>query len=433
MQIHSIGSNYQLSKNTNFKQNNQNANTNNMKLLAGVTSAATVAVSAAAIYKSKNAKNEIKSLSEKLKNAETKLNDADVKLKTIQDKLDIQIKKLTDSIEENDKLKEDLKKKPPYRTIIIHDTAPAEDEAVSETVNENRKSITNTKKQIKEFIETTKTKLGNIFTRKAKSVENSQVKENIAETPKEKKPNKIKKFFSDSWQKLKTKYAEQKEAYKKWEQENAERIAQQNKENEKKIEESSSEKITEKADEKIKDSEIKTSNTDTATNEKISETNTPAKEVSENVVDNTSNEIKEEKPQGEVKAYFSQKWTSIKNTLSQMYRDFKESLKPIPETVQETPPTVNEAKNEAATIIEQASTETISHTEETQTKSFKSKIKNLMQKVKSKFTPKETEKKTQSQDDGMLPPLKQEEEPPKWVQKINNFIEYLFKPENEDF
>ena len=431
MQIHSISSNYQLSNNTNFKQNNHNTSTNNMKLLAGATSIATVAVSAAAIYKSKNAKNEIRNLAEKLKNAETKLNDADVKLQTIQDKLDIQTKNLTDSIKENDKLKEDLKKKPPYRTIIIHDTAPAENEAVSETVNENKKSFTNTKKQIKEFIETTKTKLGNIFTRKAKSAENSQIKDNITETPKEKKPNKIKKFFSDSWLKLKTKYAEQKEAYKKWEQENAERIAQQNKENEKKIEKSSVEQIPEKADNKIKDTEIKTTNTDTATNEMISETN--AKEVSENITDNTSNEIKEEKPQGEIKAYFSQKWTSIKNTLSQMYKDFKESLKPIPETIQETTPTVNEAKNEAAAIIEQASTETISHTEETQTKSFKSKIKNLMQKVKSKFTPEKTEKTTPFQDDGMLPPLKQEEEPPKWVQKINNFIEWLFRPENEDF
>ena len=163
----------------------------------------------------------------------------------------------------------------------------------------------------------------------------------------------------------------------------------------------------------------------------ISETN--AKEVSENITDNTSNERKEEKPQGEIKAYFSQKWTSIKNTLSQMYRDFKESLKPIPETIQETTPTVNETKNEAAAIIEQASSETISHTEETQTKSFKSKIKNLMQKIKSKFTPKETEKTTHSQNTGTLPPLKPEEEPPKWVQKINNFIEWLFRPENEDF
>ena len=431
MQIHSISSNYQPSNNTNFKQNNHNTSANNMKLLAGATSIATVAVSAAAIYKSKNAKNEIRNLAEKLKNAETKLNDADVKLQTIQDKLDIQTKNLTDSIKENDKLKEDLKKKPPYRTIIIHDTAPAEDEVVSETVNKNKKSFTNTKKQIKEFIETTKTKLGNIFTRKAKSAENSQIKENVAETLKEKKPNKIKKFFSDSWLKLKTKYAEQKEAYKKWEQENAERIAQQNKENEKKIEKSSVEQIPEKADNKIKDTEIKTTNTDTATNEMISETN--AKEVSENITDNTSNEIKEEKPQGEIKAYFSQKWTSIKNTLSQMYKDFKESLKPIPETIQETTPTVNEAKNEAAAIIEQASTETISHTEETQTKSFKSKIKNLMQKIKSKFTPKETEKTTHSQNNGMLPPLKPEEEPPKWVQKINNFIEWLFRPENEDF
>ena len=163
----------------------------------------------------------------------------------------------------------------------------------------------------------------------------------------------------------------------------------------------------------------------------ISETN--AKEASENITDNTSNEIKEEKPQSEVKAYFFQKWTSIKNTLSQMYKDFKESLKPIPETIQETTPTVNETKNEAAAIIEQASSETISHTEETQTKSFKSKIKNLMQKIKSKFTPKETEKTTHSQNNGMLPPLKPEEEPPKWVQKINNFIEWLLRPENEDF
>ena len=431
MQIHSISSNYQPSNNTNFKQNNHNTSANNMKLLAGATSFATVAVSAAAIYKSKNAKNEIRNLAEKLKNAETKLNDADIKLQTIQDKLDIQTKNLTDSIKENDKLKEDLKKKPPYRTIIIHDTAPAENEVVSETVNKNKKSFTNTKKQIKEFIETTKTKLGNIFTRKAKSVENSKIKENVTETPKEKKPNKIKKFFSDSWQKLKTKYAEQKEAYKKWEQENAERIAQQNKENEKKIEGNSTVKINEVAEEKIKDTKIKTTNTDSATNEMISETN--AKEVSENITDNTSNEIKEEKPQGEIKAYFSQKWTSIKNTLSQMYRYFKESLKPIPGTIQETTPTVNETKNEAAAIIEQASSETISHTEETQTKSFKSKIKNLMQKVKSKFTPKKTEKTTHFQDDGMLPPLKQEEEPPKWVQKINNFIEWLFRPENEDF
>lgn len=431
MQIHSISSNYQLSNNTNFKQNNHNTSTNNMKLLAGATSIATVAVSAAAIYKSKNAKNEIRNLAEKLKNAETKLNDADVKLQTIQDKLDIQTKNLTDSIKENDKLKEDLKKKPPYRTIIIHDTAPAENEVVSETVNENKKSFTNTKKQIKEFIETTKTKLGNIFTRKAKSAENSQIKDNITETPKEKKPNKIKKFFSDSWLKLKTKYAEQKEAYKKWEQENAERIAQQNKENEKKIEENSTVKINEVAEEKIKDTKVKTTNTDSATNEMISETN--SKEVSENITDNTSNEIKEEKPQGEIKAYFSQKWTSIKNTLSQMYRDFKESLKPIPETIQETTPTVNETKNEAAAIIEQASSETISHTEETQTKRFKSKIKNLMQKIKSKFTPKETEKTTHSQNNDMLPPLKPEEEPPKWVQKINNFIEWLLRPENEDF
>ena len=59
MQIHSISSNYQLSNNTNFKQNNHNTSANNMKLLAGATSIATVAVSAAAIYKSKNAKNEI--------------------------------------------------------------------------------------------------------------------------------------------------------------------------------------------------------------------------------------------------------------------------------------------------------------------------------------------------------------------------------------
>lgn len=413
MQIHSISSNYQLSNNTNFKQNNHNTSANNMKLLAGATSIATVAVSAAAIYKSKNAKNEIRNLAEKLKNAETKLNDADVKLQTIQDKLDIQTKNLTDSIKENDKLKEDLKKKPPYRTIIIHDTAPAENEVVSETVNENKKSFTNTKKQIKEFIETTKTKLGNIFTRKAKSAENSQIKENVAETPKEKKPNKIKKFFSDSWLKLKTKYAEQKEAYKKWEQENAERIAQQNKENEKKIEESSIEQISEKADEKIKDAEIKTTNTDTATNEKISETNAPVKEVSENVVDNTSNEIKEDKPQNEVKVYLSQKWTSFKNTLSQMYRDFKESLKPIPETVQEEAPILTETKNEANAILEPVQTE--------------------QPKIKPQITPKEAESKTQSQDDGILPPLKQEEEPPKWVQKINNFIEWLFRPENEDF
>ena len=413
MQIHSISSNYQLSNNTNFKQNNHNTSANNMKLLAGATSIATVAVSAAAIYKSKNAKNEIRNLAEKLKNAETKLNDADVKLQTIQNKLDIQTKNLTDSIKENDKLKEDLKKKPPYRTIIIHDTAPAENEVVSETVNENKKSFTNTKKQIKEFIETTKTKLGNIFTRKAKSAENSQIKENVAETPKEKKPNKIKKFFSDSWLKLKTKYAEQKEAYKKWEQENAERIAQQNKENEKKIEESSIEQISEKADEKIKDAEIKTTNTDTATNEKISETNAPVKEVSENVVDNTSNEIKEDKPQNEVKVYLSQKWTSFKNTLSQMYRDFKESLKPIPETVQEEAPILTETKNEANAILEPVQTE--------------------QPKIKPQITPKEAESKTQSQDDGILPPLKQEEEPPKWVQKINNFIEWLFRPENEDF
>ncbi len=413
MQIHSISSNYQLSNNTNFKQNNHNTSANNMKLLAGATSIATVAVSAAAIYKSKNAKNEIRNLAEKLKNAETKLNDADVKLQTIQDKLDIQTKNLTDSIKENDKLKEDLKKKPPYRTIIIHDTAPAENEVVSETVNENKKSFTNTKKQIKEFIETTKTKIGNIFTRKAKSAENSQIKENVAETPKEKKPNKIKKFFSDSWLKLKTKYAEQKEAYKKWEQENAERIAQQNKENEKKIEESSIEQISEKADEKIKDAEIKPNNTDVTTDANISETNVVAEETSKKIVDSASNEIKEDKPQNEVKVYLSQKWTSFKNTLSQMYRDFKESLKPIPETVQEEAPILTETKNEATAILEPVQTE--------------------QPKIKPQITPKEAESKTQSQDDGILPPLKPEEEPPKWVQKINNFIEWLFRPKNEDF
>ena len=413
MQIHSISSNYQLSNNTNFKQNNHNTSTNNMKLLAGATSIATVAVSAAAIYKSKNAKNEIRNLAEKLKNAETKLNDADVKLQTIQDKLDIQTKNLTDSIKENDKLKEDLKKKPPYRTIIIHDTAPAENEVVSETVNENKKSFTNTKKQIKEFIETTKTKLGNIFTRKAKSAENSQIKDNITETPKEKKPNKIKKFFSDSWLKLKTKYAEQKEAYKKWEQENAERIAQQNKENEKKIEESCIEQISEKADEKIKDAEIKPNNTDVTTDANISETNVVAEETSKKIVDSASNEIKEDKPQNEVKVYLSQKWTSLKNTLSQMYRDFKESLKPIPETVQEEAPILTETKNEVPAILEPVQTE--------------------QPKVKPQITPKEAENKTLSQDDGILPPLKPEEEPPKWVQKINNFIEWLLRPENEDF
>ena len=413
MQIHSISSNYQLSNNTNFKQNNHNTSTNNMKLLAGATSIATVAVSAAAIYKSKNAKNEIRNLAEKLKNAETKLNDADVKLQTIQDKLDIQTKNLTDSIKENDKLKEDLKKKPPYRTIIIHDTAPAENEVVSETVNENKKSFTNTKKQIKEFIETTKTKLGNIFTRKAKSAENSQIKENVAETLKEKKPNKIKKFFSDSWLKLKTKYAEQKEAYKKWEQENAERIAQQNKENEKKIEESCIEQISEKADEKIKDAEIKPKNTDVTTDANISETNVVAEETSKKIVDSASNEIKEDKPQNEVKVYLSQKWTSLKNTLSQMYKDFKESLKPIPETVQEEAPILTETKNEVPAILEPVQTE--------------------QPKVKPQITPKEAESKTLSQDDGILPPLKPEEEPPKWVQKINNFIEWLLRHENEDF
>ena len=414
MQIHSISSNYQLSNNTNFKQNNHNTSANNMKLLAGATSIATVAVSAAAIYKSKNAKNEIRNLAEKLKNAETKLNDADVKLKTIQDKLDIQTKKLTDSIEENDKLKEDLKKKPPYRTIIIHDTVPAENEAISETVNENQKGSKNTKKQFKEFIETTKTKIGNIFKRKNKEIETpQQINENATESTKEQKTNKIKKFFSDSWLKLKTKYAEQKEAYKKWEQENAERIAQQNKENEKKIEESSIEQISEKADEKIKDAEIKPNNTDVTTDANISETNVVAEEASKKIVDSASNEIKEDKPQNEVKVYLSQKWTSFKNTLSQMYRDFKESLKPIPETVQEEAPILTETKNEATAILEPVQTE--------------------QPKIKPQITPKEAESKTQSQDDGILPPLKQEEEPPKWVQKINNFIEWLFRPKNEDF
>ena len=96
-----------------------------------------------------------------------------------------------------------------------------------------------------------------------------------------------------------------------------------------------------------------------------------------------------------------------------MYRDFKESLKPIPETVQEETPILTETKNEVPAILEPVQTE--------------------QPKVKPQITPKEAENKTLSQDDGILPPLKPEEEPPKWVQKINNFIEWLLRPENEDF
>lgn len=444
MQIINVNTYAQPTSNIYFRHNNTNTGKDNMKLLTGVSLVTAVATSGIAIYKTKDAKKELKNVADKLKASEKQVTEADEKLKTMQDELKQKLQKLEDTIKENTKLKSDLKKKPTYKTIVVKEPIQVNEETVLD-VHTAPKTKFMVLTNVKTSLINCYVKLKHLFLKA--NEQNFIAKAKNTENVFEKGGVKVRNFVKNKFEQFQLKLAEKYSEFKLWKKKRADL---KTREDELKL-------LTDRKETKtVSEPTIqKDENSDLLKNEGQSEivkTETVNDKISTDVqlgevIDNKT--LKEQgkddaeisqnsvvsgiKQQGEVKEYLKEKWKNIKDTVSQMYKDFKDSLKPEAETT----PRKNDIVNDTNDVLKSESinepTVTTDDKSIIQPLGVAGKWKEFFTKIKTRFVNNTHHKDNKNvKKNQTLPPLRPEEEPPKWVKKFNDFVESFFKPDNED-
>lgn len=461
-------------------QKQSSCSTDNSKLLAGVGIATSVVVSGIAVYKAKNTKDEFKKLVENLKLSDNKIKDTENKLQSIKDTLEKQNNKLEELLKENIKLKEDATKnsvsKKSKKTGVNNSKTDWYRPNVNNSYSRLKKNSESAKTGHKNILQDEKTDRSdkkykflpndlsqkvNVYFKNVKQLFNKVIADCVARTvkhtakssekasekiivpPKSKKPSEkkekntsIKKFLTGitdlikcRMQNIKKMVFKQREFVNNWQNK---RKAKKVLKNTKNIERTN---ISQEAPE-MTPSPVKKTVKENEVKKKNEEVILPSDKVVPDASDVNIDCSKNKQNDNNAKVYLKAKLNDFKITLKTMYNDFKESIKFEDDLPEDKLQPSEEVKKELGKILQNLQENAVKrernagivHSTENGTTP---KIRTFWNRLTLKSGSQSDFDLKQRKTDLPLPPLSPEQEPPKFVKKLNKFIEDFFKTDAE--